>query len=244
MSEPTLSERELQVAEMLADGCTNRDIAAKLGVTEQIVKNVIHRLFNKCGMWNRMELANCLANRKPSNGKQDAPTQEALARIEEERLRVLRDLNILDTAAERAFDELTRLACSICRVPISLISLVDSDRLWFKSKAGLSASQVRRVGEFCVSAIKQSEVLVVGDALDDPCLSTHPLVTSELKLRFYAGAPIITGDGYAVGTLCVIDRTPRKLSAEQLAALKSLAWLALEQMELRKKILQLRPKVA
>lgn len=144
---------------------------------------------------------------------------------ETERLRLiaLRDLQILDTAAEQEFDDLTRLAVDICQTPISLISLVDSERLWFKSKVGLDVAEIPRRESFCAHAISQSDVFIVPDAAADARFAHNSLVTSDLHFRFYAGAPLTTDHGHRLGSFCVIDRTKRRLSSTQTNALQALA---------------------
>src|SRR6202011_2552841 len=153
---------------------------------------------------------------------------------EQERVSELDSYAILDTPAEPSFDELTSLAAYICATPISLVSLVDKDRMWFKSKVGLAVSEIPRIDGFCSSAICDEVMLVVPDAAANPRLANHPLVTSDPKLRFYAGAPLITPRGYRIGTLCVIDTVPRDLRAKQIEALKSLASTVITQLELRR----------
>jgi PAS domain S-box-containing protein len=156
---------------------------------------------------------------------------------EESRLDALRDLEILDTAPEPEFDDLALIASQICGTPISLISLVDRDRQWFKSKIGMEPRETSRDVAFCAHAILQGGLFVVPDAMVDPRFSTNPLVTTDPKIRFYAGAPLRTSDGHAVGTLCVLDRTPRKLTGEQENALRALARQAEAQLELRRRLL-------
>jgi GAF domain-containing protein len=156
------------------------------------------------------------------------------------RVDALQKYAILDSEPEQAFDDLTLLASYVCKTPIALISLVDEDRQWFKAKVGISATETSRDIAFCSTAIQQGEVFVVPDALQDERFRTNPLVVSEPSIRFYAGAPLINEDGYALGTLCVIDRTPRILGADQEAALKALSRLVLMQMEFRRNLLLLK----
>jgi len=155
---------------------------------------------------------------------------------EVDRLTALRAYEILDTLYETQFDALTRLAASICKVPISLISLVDKDRQWFKSVVGL-AEGVRETSRdlaFCAHAIHGTELFEVSDAHEDSRFLDNPLVTGSPHVRYYAGVPLIDSQGYALGTLCVIDHVPRSRASEQKAALAELAGLAVSLMEARK----------
>ncbi|MFZ3264591.1 MAG: sensor domain-containing diguanylate cyclase [Terriglobales bacterium] len=131
---------------------------------------------------------------------------------------------ILDTSSRCHFDELTLLASRICHTPIALISLVAEGRQWFKSKVGLTASETSRDSPFCRQAILQPDLFIVGDATEDTRFADNALVTSEPKIRFYAGMPFFTSDGnHVLGTLCVMDRVPRKLNATQKKLLEGLA---------------------
>jgi GAF domain-containing protein len=154
---------------------------------------------------------------------------------ESKRLKVLWQYEVLDTVPEEVFDDLTELAARICEAPIALISLVDEKRQWFKSKVGVTVNETSRDLSFCAYAINQSDLFIVPDATQDERFANNPLVTSDPKIRFYAGAPLITPDGYALGTLCVIDKVPRELRPEQEQALRILARHVVSQLELRRR---------
>ncbi len=165
-----------------------------------------------------------------------APCQSA---NEEQRLEALHQYKLLDTLPEEGLDCLTELAAHICDAPISLISLVDEDRQWFKSKFGLSASETARNISFCGHAILQPELFIVPDAAKDRRFADNPLVTREPNIRFYAGAPLITAEGHALGVLCVIDHEPRQLNASQEEALRALSRHVMTQLELRRRTREL-----
>jgi PAS domain S-box-containing protein len=153
---------------------------------------------------------------------------------EVERLAALGACAILDTAAEKIFDDFPNLASYICQTPIALVSFVDAARQWFKAKIGINASEFPREVAFCAHAILKPDIFIVNDTFKDKRFAKNPLVLSEPHIRFYAGVPLITSDGHALGTLCVIDRVPRQLSVEQQDALRVLARLAVTQLELRR----------
>jgi anti-sigma regulatory factor (Ser/Thr protein kinase) len=159
---------------------------------------------------------------------------------EKNRLQALRRYKILDTDPEKAFDDLTILASHICQTPVALISLIDSDRQWFKSKHGVNVSETPREVSFCAVAIQQPDLFVVPDASKDPRFSSNPFVVSDPKIRFYAGAPFTSSDGHPLGTLCVVDVVPRTLTPSQEAALLALSRQVQAQFELRKNLIELR----
>jgi len=159
---------------------------------------------------------------------------------EAERLARLRLLDVLDTGPEPIFDALTRTASLVCAVPIALLSLIDSDRQWFKSNIGLEGTfETPRESAFCAHAILQATVMEVPDATQDLRFQDNPLVTGNPDIRFYAGAPIILSGGVNVGTMCVIDRKPRTLTALQRETLTNLADAAARALEMRKQALEL-----
>jgi len=164
------------------------------------------------------------------------PMSTALSDLETTRVQVLRSYEILDTEPEQEFDDLTLLASHICQAPVALISLIDEKRQWFKSKVGTSVSETPRDIAFCAHAILRDDVMVVPDATQDARFADNPLVIREPKIRFYAGAPLKTSEGHALGTLCVVDRVPRELEDWQLAALRALARQVVAQLELRRRL--------
>jgi signal transduction histidine kinase len=155
------------------------------------------------------------------------------------RLDVLREYDVLDTPPEAAFDDLARLAAQICGTPMAMVSLIDGDRQWFKAKVGTELTETARDVAFCAHAIMEPDLFVVPDAKADERFVDNPLVTTGPRVRFYAGAPLITPDGHALGTLCAVDQVPHQLSPEQQDALRALARQAMDQLRLRRNLKEL-----
>ncbi len=154
---------------------------------------------------------------------------------EVQRIKILWQYDVLDTLPEAMFDELTRLAALLCDAPIALISLVDEDRQWFKSKVGVSLGETSRDVSMCAHAILKKKLFVVPDATKDRRFKDNPLVVSSPKIRFYAGAPLIAPGGHALGTLCVIDTKPRQLTSSQKEALALLSRHVMTLLEHRRR---------
>ncbi|MEH1884213.1 PAS domain S-box protein [Nostoc sp.] len=153
---------------------------------------------------------------------------------EGQRLEVLNQYQILDTPPEEIFDELAQLAANLCETPIALISLVDTEREWFKSKIGVTTSEIPRSISFGSYTILQSKILIIPDALQDERLATNPLVISNPNFRFYAGVPLISSSGFALGSLCVIDFAPRNLTVKEEVVLQQLARQTIRYLELHR----------
>ena len=158
---------------------------------------------------------------------------------ERERLAALRGYSILDTAPEAAFDEIARLAATLCETPFALISLIDADRQWFKSRLGLDAPELPRAGGFCGYTILQPGLLEVEDAKGDERFIANPLVQNAPHIRSYAGVPLLDSEGYALGALSVLDAVPRRLTAAQAEGLRVLAAQVLLRLQYHKQVVQL-----
>lgn len=163
--------------------------------------------------------------------------QAPIPPYEKERLEALRQLEILDTPGETSLDRITRLVARMLDVPIALVSLVDENRQWFKSRIGLDAMQTPRELAFCAHAILQTTPLVVPDAAADERFRDNLLVTGAPHIRFYAGVPIRTSKGFAVGTLCAIDERPRQMTEEELSILRDLADIVSREVQLRENLM-------
>src|SRR4029450_8749330 len=163
---------------------------------------------------------------------------------ESARLAALHRYRILDTEPERGFDDLTLLASHICETPMAAMTLIDADRQWFKSRVGVSMTETARAVSFCTHAIQNRDLFIVPDALRDERFRDNPYVTGDPEIRFYAGAPLVTPDGHALGTLCVLDKVARTLSREHLEPPSALCRQAEGQLELRRNLLELKGALA
>jgi len=171
--------------------------------------------------------------------REEQPPVDENARVD-----ALRRYGILDTPREEAYDDLASLAAQVCGTPLAMIGFLDTDRVWFKSTVGFDATEMPRDRTFCAHAVVVREVLVVPDAAADPRFSSNPLVTSAPGVRFYAGVPLFSREGYALGTLCVVDRVGREILPAQLSALRALARQVTAQLELRRRLTELAQAVS
>ncbi len=149
------------------------------------------------------------------------------------RIKALKQYEILDTPPEGSFNKMTALAAKVFNVPIAIISLVDTDRIWFKSHFGLQINQIGKDPGLCASAIMSDEIYLIEDARNDPRSLANPLVAGKYGLQFYAAAPLKTKDGFNIGTFCIIDKKQRYINSDQQGILKDMAGIVMENMELR-----------
>lgn len=163
-----------------------------------------------------------------------------IPRNEKARLEALRRYALLDTKPEQSYDDMTMLASYICETPMALMTLVDEQRQWFKSKVGFTSDETSREFSFCAHAILTPDVMIVPDATKDERFHDNPFVVEDPNIRFYAGAPMTTVDGYALGTICVLDRTPKTLTEKQRASLAALSRQAGILIEMRRTLTDLR----
>lgn len=171
----------------------------------------------------------------PAAARDAAPTGAPLPPNEDARLSALRATKLLDSLPEQMFDDVVKVASSVCGAPIALVSLVDSDRQWFKAAHGLDATETPRSQAFCAHAILEpQQTMMVPDATQDARFQDNPLVTDGPHIRMYAGTPIVTHSGHAVGTVCVIDSTPRQLSPDQIDCLEALSRMVSNLIEYRR----------
>jgi GAF domain-containing protein len=159
---------------------------------------------------------------------------------EQDRLAALQRYFILDTLPEKAFDDIVWLVSYVCQTPVAYVSIIDKDRQWFKSKIGLTAAETQRDIAFCAHAILKPETMVVPDTFNDIRFADNPLVLADPKIRFYAGSPLVSEDGYPLGTLCAVDHQPRNLTEHQLEALGVLARQTEKLLEYRRKSFEIR----
>ncbi|MEO7923835.1 MAG: GAF domain-containing protein [Chitinophagaceae bacterium] len=153
--------------------------------------------------------------------------------VEDKRLNCLHKYDILDTPADGTFDEITSLASKIFNVPIAIITLVDTDRIWFKSSYGITTEEIPRDPGLCSSAIMSDDIYIVENAKIDPRTLSNPLVSGVMGLEFYAAAPLISVDGHRLGTICIIDKHSRSLTARESSILMQLGRIVMDQIELR-----------
>ena len=211
-----------RIAKLVALGFSNSDIAAKLQISVAAVKSALFVIFEKTGVRNRVELVNTLSQ------KSGLECLDSSGRHEQNRLKAVEALEARLPNLQRKLDELVFVTAVACNTPIALLSIVQEKRLWFVSRWGLQAEEATRKASFCDLAAQSSHLFEVPDALQDVRFRDHSLVIAPPRLRLYAGIPVITEDGYALGTLCVIDRIARALSPQQRQALAVMEKLVLE----------------
>lgn len=167
------------------------------------------------------------------------PVPAPLPPDESDRLAELRSMDVLDTLPEQAYDDLARLAAQICGAPIAMMTLIDEDRQWIKARMGVVNAAANRQEAICAHTILEDRLLIVPDLRADPRFCDNALVTGDLKVRFYAGAPLRMSSGHLLGSLCVLDRTPRTLTRDQQESLRALSRQVVAQMELKRTVQEL-----
>ena len=211
-----MSPYQQRIASLAACGLSNRQIACELNTSEQAVKSALHTIFEKTGIRNRVDFANKIPHGNPQ-----------LDPIEDERALLIRMLLKGIPKVEHRLQDLVELAALAFEVPIALVTLVGSNVVHVVSGTGLDVREAKREYTFCDHAIRQSNVFVVGDASKDPRFCNNVFVVAPPHIRFYAGAPITSGDGYPLGYFCVIDHRPRQLRPRETALLKRFGELTL-----------------
>ena len=213
---------------------TDQDPAARPDIHDVAI--ALHQMYaSDSGRHRRVEHAPAPPSESQSESQADSQREAPAGDTSDEdaRLAAVRRYGLLDTAPDAAFDRITALAARVLRAPVSIISIVDHDRIWFKSHQGLELSEITRDPGLCASAILQDEPWVIEDARGDERAADNPLVAGDLGVQFYAGVPLRTFDGHGIGTLCVLDFEPRTLSDDDLATLRDLADLVTRELELR-----------
>ena len=162
------------------------------------------------------------------------PSPLALVSDEQERLEALRSYNIIDTDPEPVFNDLAQLAAYVCGTPMAVVSLLDDERQWLKARVGIDLREVPREQTFCQYALRANDVFEIPDTLADARYASNPMVTGAPHIRFYVGTPLLTPEGYSLGTLCAFDTVPRSLSTDQREALRLLARQVMAHLELRR----------
>lgn len=228
-----LSENQSRIARLVALGYTNNEVAKELDITERAVKSSLHVIFDKLGVWNRVELSSRVL-------KDESPrvVEQSQHLIEAQRLAELQALQVLDSVSDALFDEITDHLVSFYQVPMALVGLMTAEKLWFKSSVGFEVSEVPRELTICHHTIRASSLNVIHDARDSQ-FACNPLV-EHFGLKFYAAAPILTRDGYALGVVCIVDRKPRQFKEKQLSLLSTYARIASRQFELRQEMLRVK----
>lgn len=213
----SLSPYQQKICGLVAQGLSNRDIAAELNSSVLSVKSALHSIFDKLGVWNRVELARRCAEHLGPEARVSAQQK-----LEAQRLRAL-DVIQRDPQTCRELDDVVSLLATLCKTPIALVSIVEERRLWFQAETGMGVREVARKASFCDHCTRQSGFFEVTDTHADPRFCNHPFVVETPNLRFYAGVSVLSADGYPLGALCVLDVVPRQLDEVQRGALEKFA---------------------